>query len=71
MGDGVNLIDSAEEMAWATKDALSTLDLLNQSEALGKRRFFVSDSPDKFKKISKLFLGAKIGKVGLVDINSY
>lgn len=71
MGKDVSLIDSAEETARATQKALNALNLLTLSDSLGKRKFFVSDSPDKFKKVSQLFLGAKIGKVGLVDINSY
>jgi glutamate racemase len=71
MGQGVRLIDSAEETAKATKLALVNLDLLNSSNVAGKRQFYVSDTPDKFKRIGQLFLGRKIGKVGLVDINSY
>jgi glutamate racemase len=71
MGESVRLIDSAEETAKATRQALTTLDLLSPSIVAGKRQFFVSDSPEKFKRISQLFLGRKIGKVGLVDINSY
>jgi glutamate racemase len=71
MGNDVKLIDSAEETAKATQQALSELNLLNSSTSIGKRQFFVSDSPEKFKRISQLFLGTKIGKVGLVDINSY
>jgi len=71
MGDGVQLIDSAEETARATYQALSDLDLLNSGTRPGKRMFFVSDSPDKFKRIGQRFLGQRIGKVGLVDINSY
>lgn len=71
MGKDVQLIDSAEETARAAKTALSELDLLCQSSTPGKRGFFVSDSPDKFKRVGQLFLGHRIGKVGLVDINSY
>jgi glutamate racemase len=71
MGDGVRLIDSAEETAKATRQALVELNLLNSSSAAGKHQFFVSDTPEKFKRIGQLFLGHRIGKVGLVDINSY
>jgi glutamate racemase len=71
MGPNVRLIDSAEETAKATRDAMAQLELLNQSQAQGRRRFYVSDSPEKFKRIGQLFLGRKIGGVGLVDINSY
>ncbi len=71
MGDSVKLIDSAEETAKAVQLALTKLDMLNSSSVAGKRQFFVSDTPDKFKRIGQLFLGRRIGKVGLVDINSY
>ncbi|OGC91408.1 MAG: glutamate racemase [candidate division Zixibacteria bacterium RBG_16_53_22] len=71
MGRGVRLIDSAEETARATRQALLESALTSPSAGPGKRQFFVSDSPDKFKKVGQLFLGKKIGKVGLVDINSY
>jgi glutamate racemase len=71
MGPAVQLVDSAEETAKATRHALEKLDLFNISPAAGKRHFFVSDSPEKFKRIGRLFLGNKIGRVGLVDINSY
>jgi len=71
MGEKVKLVDSAEETAKATRKALIDLDLLSTSQTAGKRKFFVSDTPEKFKKIGELFLGQKIGKVGLVDINSY
>jgi glutamate racemase len=71
MGDGVLLVDSAEETAKSAREALDKCDLLNSSMAPGHRKFFVSDSPEKFRKVGQLFLGHRIGKVGLVDINSY
>jgi glutamate racemase len=71
MGRNVLLVDSAEETAKATRQALLRQNLTSLSAAPGRRQFYVSDSPEKFKKIGQLFLGRKIGKVGLVDINSY
>jgi glutamate racemase len=71
MGKNVQLVDSAEETARATRQTLTNLGLLNDSRSPGRRHFFVSDSPGKFKKMGQLFLGQRIGKVGLVDINSY
>lgn len=71
MGSSVRLIDSAEETAKATRQALSDLNLLSRSQSPAKRKFFVSDSPEKFKKLGQRFLGHRIGKVGLVDINTY
>jgi len=71
MGPDVKLIDSAEETARAARKTLADLKLLNGGSKPGRRRFYVSDSPEKFKKIGERFLGRRIGKVELVDITSY
>ncbi len=71
MGTAVELIDSAEETTRALKAALLKLGLLNEGRRTGKKRFYVSDSPEKFKKIGERFLRRRIGKVELVDINAY
>jgi len=71
MGADVNLIDSAEETARAARGALEKLDLISPSLSLGRKSFFVSDSPEKFKRVGQLFLGRRIGRVSMVDINSY
>ncbi len=71
MGTAVELIDSAEETTRALKAALLKLGLLNEGRRTGKKRFYVSDSPEKFKKIGERFLRQRIGKVELVDINAY
>ncbi len=71
MGTGVELIDSAEETTSALKTSLSKLGLLNEGRRAGKKKFYVSDSPEKFKKIGERFLRRRIGKVELVDINAY
>jgi len=71
VGTDVKLIDSAESTAVAAKQALTEADLLNQKNSEGKKNFYVSDSPDKFKMIAKQFLGKRLSKVELIDINSY
>jgi len=71
MGKKVTLVDSAEQTAAAVKDALIRLKLDNPSTRIGKKRFYVSDSPEKFKGLGERFLGKPIGKVNLIDINSY
>ncbi len=71
MGGAVELIDSAEETTRALKADLTKLGLLNESRRIGKKKFYVSDSPEKFKKIGERFLRQRIGKVELVDINAY
>ncbi len=71
MGGAVELIDSADETTRALKAALIKSGLLNESRQAGKKKFYVSDSPEKFKKIGERFLRQRIGKVELIDINSY
>jgi len=71
MGPKVALIDSAQETAMAVNKTLEQFGLLNPSKKPGQKRFFVSDSPEKFKKIGERFLGRRIGKVELVDITAY
>jgi len=67
----IKLIDSAEQTAIAVKTELERLDLANPKKTAAKKSFYVSDSPDKFKKLGERFLGKKIGRVRLVDINAY
>jgi glutamate racemase len=71
MGPDVRLIDSARETAVAVKRTLAGLKMLNQKKGPGKKRFYVSDSPEKFKKVGERFLGKRIGKVEMIDINAY
>ena len=69
VGDGVTLIDSAEETA-------KTVDGLLQRQRLGRRipsaaapRYFVTDIPDRFKKVGETFLGGSLGQVTTVSID--
>jgi len=68
IGSKINIIDSANAVALAVKDLLVKNDLLNCS---GKAayKFYVSDGPDKFKKIGSKFLGKKILTVKKVEID--
>ena len=71
MGEAVELIDSAEETTRALKADLTKRGLLNEGRRTGKKKFYVSDSAEKFKKIGERFLRQRIGSVELVDINAY
>ncbi|MGB2698497.1 MAG: glutamate racemase [Candidatus Zixiibacteriota bacterium] len=71
MGDGVTLINSAEETAIELKESLLKEGLLNQTSKASVHRFFVSDQPEKFIQVGQRFLGKKIRKAQLVDINRY
>jgi len=74
MGDGVRLIDSAEETASEVRELLTNLGLINLSgsESAAKttpvRRYFVTDVPVRFEEQGSRFLGEKIYKVDKVDL---
>jgi glutamate racemase len=71
MGDGVMLVDSAEETARSVKKMLYDLKLQNNSHTRKNHRFYVSDTPGKFISMSKYFVGKKIEKAVKIDINTY
>lgn len=64
MGRKVSLIDSAVSTAKAAEQFLAREGLINNSRSKsGKSGFFVSDEPQRFKKIGEKFLGKKITSV--------
>lgn len=68
MGDKVNLIDSAKEVAYEVRRILEKGRLLNN---LGKRiayKFFVSDLSPQFKKTGSAFLGRSLNNVKVVKL---
>ena len=67
MGPAVTLIDSAEETASATRDALKTAGLL-ASDGPGGARFVASDAPDQFLRVGQRFLGDTIDRVERVTL---
>lgn len=81
MGPGVRLVDSAEETAREVKQELTRLNLLRpdgtgrvpSSARAGhpEPEFYVSDTPEKFVEISQRFLGDKIERALLIDIEKY
>jgi glutamate racemase len=65
---GVNIIDSAKEVALYTKDLLLAENLARKTVRPGKREFFVSDEPHGFMKLAKLFLKKDIAKPRVVNV---
>lgn len=59
LGNAVELVDSAEEIA---KDVASVLkkQSLERKGAKGIHSFFVTDAPDRFVKVGRRFLGEKV-----------
>lgn len=66
---GVALIDSAVEVAKAAAEALAESDSLRRAEAAAVRRFYVTDSPQKFVTVGERFLAEKIGEIEKVALS--
>ena len=66
MGDGVTLIDSAQQVAIEVKKILAQEGLLNK-KGKGKHRFYVSDNPEWFSELAKRFLGKPAKNVKRVN----
>lgn len=71
MGKNVRLIDSADETASTVKKMLFEMGLNNSRKKIKTHKFFVSDTPDKLKKMSKYFVDTPIKKAIKIDINKY
>jgi len=57
---GVQIIDSAQEVALHTKELLQSESLKKQGTKISKRYFYVSDEPSGFARLAKLFLHRNI-----------
>ncbi len=68
MGEGIRLIDSAEETAAAVGRALKASGNAAPPNEPGKTRFVVSDAPGQFEKVGAAFLGDRVRDVELVTM---
>lgn len=68
LGKNIKLIDSAAEVAAKIGNVLRNKKLLNSRSRSGRVQFFVSDAPEKFKRLGKIFLGKKIMAVSKVNL---
>jgi glutamate racemase len=66
IGYNVKVVDSATTCAEQLKEKLKSLNLQSRKKNSGKRTYFVSDDPKKFKIVGEDFLGLPIEKVELV-----
>jgi glutamate racemase len=60
VGEKVSLIDSGRETAVYAAKILRESDLLTDSDKPGKSEFFVSDTPDGFENVARVFLGENV-----------
>lgn len=65
-GPGVTLVDSARTTASLARKRLSELSLLNTPSDPGTYRFFVTDVPQRFRKIGEQFLDRPLGQIEVV-----
>ena len=68
MGADVKLINPAYETAKLTKNILKEKGLLNEKLDGGHYKYYVSDDPDKFKRIGGNMIRSQIGMVEKVNI---
>jgi len=64
MGEGVSLVDSGRCCAAAVRDEMAPQ---NKGRAGGRVRYFVSDMPERFKEIGRLFMKEEIDEVTVVS----
>ena len=67
VGKNVKVIDSAESISNHINEYLQKKN--SYRKGVGELRFFVTDSPEQFKKVGEKFLGKKIEDVQLVDLS--
>lgn len=60
MGAGVTLIDAGRETAAACARELKERDALNLTKKRGTCRFYVTDQPDDFSHVARMFLGREV-----------
>lgn len=66
LGSSVTLIEPAHPSAQRVRKLLFEEGLLNKVPRLLPHRFYVSDNPDKFRRLATIFFNAPIDKVELV-----
>ncbi|MBF0500252.1 MAG: glutamate racemase [Candidatus Riflebacteria bacterium] len=67
-GDGVRLVDSAEETSREVAEVLKARRISAPRTHVGSSEFYVSDSPDAFMAVGSPFLGYPIEKVFLEPV---
>jgi glutamate racemase len=65
LGPKTALIDSAEETARETERVLAELGLRAAKGRVGRREFYASDAPERFRRLARRMLGSAVGRVKL------
>ncbi len=67
-GPGISIIDSAEAVAGKARELLSAQGMLNPGTGKALPHLMVSDLPQKFRELYRLFMGTELPDVELVGI---
>ncbi len=72
MGEGVRLVDSAEETARAVEYLLESRGLANDSAYLaGQHSFYATDVSDTLTNLAEKFFAAEIDQLEIIDLEQY
>jgi glutamate racemase len=66
LGTSIRLIDSAETVTAKVYSILKSLGWLCKTRAAQEDEFYVTDFPERFKKVGEIFLGKTIDKVNSI-----
>ncbi|HIE43506.1 MAG TPA: hypothetical protein EYP78_01750 [Candidatus Omnitrophica bacterium] len=68
MSDSVHLVEPSIETASYLRELLRRNSLLNREKENHESRFYVTDDPDNFSQLARLFLGQKLKEPVLVHL---
>jgi glutamate racemase len=68
MGEHVRLIDSAVEISYEIRKTLEALGMKREQKGNSLRKFFVTDSPERFLKVGERFLGQKLEHIDTIEV---
>jgi glutamate racemase len=68
MGEHVRLIDSAVEISYEIRKTLEALGMKREQQGNSLRKFFVTDSPERFLKVGERFLGQKLEHIDTIEV---
>ena len=73
-GEHIKLVNPASETARSTREMLEEKDIMKETDiSLDEEayRFFVSDSPERFKKIANIFLPQSVSNARQTDVERF
>jgi len=68
LGTGIRLVDSASAVAAEVEKMLDNRQLRASSGATATREYWVTDVPERFRRVGRIFLDEEIAGVRLVDV---